>query len=200
MLGRKKMSGPDTRSFVQRIKRFFFLRRLEKLELEEDWPRFIKVARAWTRSEPEDFEAWYALGLGLSGAGDSKGELDAYRKAIELHPDDTQSLVNIGAALCELERYSEAEPFLRRAQKARHEDVLAYENLARCLVAQGKHDDVTDVLSELMKLGRLSVLGARRPELQLQVLEALQRLSPTLRDHHVQQLQPFFKSLGMPSR
>lgn len=54
------------------------------LEADGRWDQLIELARDWTRTSPEDGQAWSALGKAATQLGDSQLAMQAFRKAEEL--------------------------------------------------------------------------------------------------------------------
>jgi len=71
-------------------------------ESRQDWPKLAEVAEKWIAAEPNNTEAWYALGLGLEGLGlknPGKNEAaeKAYKQAVSLDNTNFEALVKLGA-------------------------------------------------------------------------------------------------------
>jgi hypothetical protein len=66
-------------------------------ESRQDWPKLAQVAENWTKAEPNDTEAWYALGLGLENSGKNEAAENAYKQAASLDNTNFEALVKLGA-------------------------------------------------------------------------------------------------------
>lgn len=76
----------------------------------------------------------------------------SYQTILGLTPHDPLSLNNLGAALCQLGRLREAEPYLRRAIQMRRNFVEAHFNLASVLRAKGQFPGAENSLRQALKL------------------------------------------------
>ena len=65
-------------------------------ESREDWPKLAEISEKWTKAEPKNTEAWYALGL----ANENLAKLDiaekAYQQAAKLDAGNFDALVHLG--------------------------------------------------------------------------------------------------------
>ena len=65
-------------------------------ESREDWPKLAEISERWTKAEPKNTEAWYALGL----ANENLAKLDiaekAYQQAAKLDAGNFDALVHLG--------------------------------------------------------------------------------------------------------
>ena len=78
------------------------------------------------------------LGVLLKKKGDLAGAEAAYRKAIEIDPQHTSALCNLGFLLrTERDQQAEAEQLFRRCIEINPQDPNNYNNLGETLKAQG---------------------------------------------------------------
>jgi O-antigen biosynthesis protein len=68
-----------------------------------------------TQETPNDWKAYFELGVELNNKGDLKGSVEAFEVSLRLNPKDLSSWVNAGYVLCELGRYDEALNALQKA-------------------------------------------------------------------------------------
>jgi serine/threonine protein kinase/Tfp pilus assembly protein PilF len=71
--------------------------------------------------------------------------LTAYQKLLELYPDDTFVLGNVGVSYFNLDQREDAIPYYEKAIKAGLEFAPAYTQLASCYRSIGENDKVKDV-------------------------------------------------------
>ncbi len=84
-----------------------------------------------------------AMNEGHSAAWDQNWELAAqhYRRALDEFPEDSQALSNLGLALFELQRFTEALSIYQRLATLQPEDPLAHEKMARIYERLGRLKD-----------------------------------------------------------
>ncbi|MCE1253738.1 MAG: tetratricopeptide repeat protein [Anaerolineae bacterium] len=86
-----------------------------------------------------------AMNQGYSAAWDQNWELaaDFFRKALEEIPDQPSALSNLGLALFEQQKYTEALSCYLRATKVAPSDPVPFEKIARIYERQGKLNEAT---------------------------------------------------------
>jgi tetratricopeptide (TPR) repeat protein len=67
-----------------------------------------RLLEAGVAEDPRSFEGWNALGMVRAGGGDFDGAVAAWNQALELNPEATDLLFNIGLAHAEAGRYGSA--------------------------------------------------------------------------------------------
>lgn len=87
---------------------------------------------------PDKSIRYYNLGLDAVQRNDYEGAIKLWNESLKYNPDDPETLYNIGAALATLERYPEAEPYLRRAVELNSNDADAQQLLGKSLQEQGE--------------------------------------------------------------
>lgn len=65
-------------------------------ESRQDWPKLADVASKWTQAEPNNTEAWYALGLAYENLAKSDLALQAYQQSASLDKGNFEALVRVG--------------------------------------------------------------------------------------------------------
>ena len=65
-------------------------------ESRQDWPKLAEVAERWTKAEPNNSEAWFALGLGQENNGKADAAEQAYKKAADIDSRNYEALVKVG--------------------------------------------------------------------------------------------------------
>ena len=92
--------------------------------------------------------------------GDYAGAVGFYQDFVSLHPGHAEALNNLGAALCKLGRFNEAENFFRLAIKANPKSAEAHGNLGGALRTKGQVAEAESWLRHAIKL-KPSYLDAR---------------------------------------
>ncbi len=106
----------------------------------------LETLRAFpAKPEPEpaeDSEFWFQRGLALEETGAPVAEaVAAYRKAIDLNPNASGALVNLGTISFRMRRLREAEVCYRRAVEADPSYALAHFNLGNLFDEQGRVEE-----------------------------------------------------------
>lgn len=65
-------------------------------ELQNDWSKLSEVANRWVKTEPNNTEAWYELGVANEKLGNQAEAEQAYLKSVSLDASNTDSLFRIG--------------------------------------------------------------------------------------------------------
>lgn len=65
-------------------------------ESRQDWPKLAEVSAKWTQIEPNNTEAWYALGLANENLAKQDLALKAFQQAANLDKSNFDALVHIG--------------------------------------------------------------------------------------------------------
>ncbi|MBI4508839.1 MAG: tetratricopeptide repeat protein [Deltaproteobacteria bacterium] len=109
-------------------------------ELGDGALRFARIVFAEAVERQADLaEAHHDLATTMRELGMSEDAVTHYRRALELIPEDADSLIGLGAALCDTGRVDDALAFLRRAAEAHPDSGSAFGNLGVALEAAG-HD------------------------------------------------------------
>jgi serine protease Do len=65
-------------------------------ESRQDWPKLEEVAIRWTKSEPNNTEAWTSLGLAQEEIGRAQDAEAAYKHASDVDSSNYEALVKVG--------------------------------------------------------------------------------------------------------
>jgi Flp pilus assembly protein TadD len=82
-------------------------------------------------------DAWRGLGHALHSQDRAAEAEGCFRRALEIQPNHSQALLELGQVLLQLWRPAEAEPLLRRAIELQPDFAQAYSSLGSCLAEQG---------------------------------------------------------------
>ena len=98
----------------------------------------------------------------------------AYRKALELGPNNPDTLDNLALALKDLERLDEAAALFRRALSIEQRNTNIYVHLAAVLIDQHKTDEAASTLERALALNSRShdafnLMGTRRTDVHCQM-------------------------------
>jgi Tfp pilus assembly protein PilF len=111
-------------------------------ELGEDALRFARIAFAEAvERDPSLAEAHHDLATTMRELGMADDAIGHYQKALELMPDDVDSLIGLGAAQCDAGKLDEAIVSLKRASLKHPDSGRAFANLGVALEAAGRDDE-----------------------------------------------------------
>lgn len=127
----------------------------------------------WLEVQPENPQAFYLLGTLHEALDDRTGAADAYRRSVEIDPEQDAARLHLAALLLDLAQPQEALPHLDYLRQRQPDNLEVLVNLARC------HDQLGDA-PEAMKL--LDEAIARQPRFP-QALAERGRIH--LRDQHL---------------
>ena len=92
--------------------------------------------------------------------------IDAYKKAIELYPDDLTAMHNLGVTYERLQQYQNSIPLFEELRRRGVPIVITYTNLAGDYGALGQFEKARDVLQDFLARypdNSRAYRGARRP-------------------------------------
>jgi Flp pilus assembly protein TadD len=105
-----------------------------------EWAELIDFARVWQQESPQDYKAFYYLGLGHAGLGQYVQAETAYRRALKLDESDPKVWSNLGGLLYErLNRPVDGIRCVEQALKLNPTHKLGWANLAYMVGRLGHH-------------------------------------------------------------
>jgi Tfp pilus assembly protein PilF len=111
--------------------------------------RFLDI----TRKEPDRADAWHNLALAAQRMGDDAGAAEAWRRVVELRPEDGAALNNLAWLLAtRLADPVQAESLARRAVALDGSNAEWLDTLAETLFRQGKRDEAARVEESALRL------------------------------------------------
>jgi tetratricopeptide (TPR) repeat protein len=122
------------------------------LEAAKDWSGLLEHSKRWTRAEPGESLAWYALGIAYGELGRYQEALDAYKEALRLKPDYAEAWNNLGNAYSDLGRYQEAIQAYKEALRLKPDYAEAWNNLAVAYRDQGRYQEAIQAYKEALRL------------------------------------------------
>ena len=102
-------------------------------------------------NDPDDAEAWVAVGVALRGLGEAKEAEAAYQRAIQIRPDYGAAHHNLGALLAQLSRSEEALAALDLAEKTGVRGPEIAYNRSAALAGLYRFDEAETVLADAIK-------------------------------------------------
>lgn len=108
-----------------------------------------KITEA-SKSEPLNYVLYYYRGVALEGVGDQQKALEDYQKALEIKPDFSLVLTNIGKLKARMGNYQEAIEYYKKALEAGSADVLTLYNYGVCLINIGNNSEAKTIFERLL--------------------------------------------------
>lgn len=128
----------------------FDAKEIEKLR---SFPRAANASGEQDAGRGQQAEYWFQRGLALEETGAPVGEaVAAYRKAIELNPNASGALVDLGTIAFRMRNLKEAQGFYARAMEADPEYPLAHFNLGNLHDEQGHVEEARQYYLNAIRL------------------------------------------------
>ncbi len=105
------------------------------------WADPVILWRDAAQKAPLTWAPFYALADALREQGDCAAAIPAYRRAMELLPQEPRARMNLGICLAETRRYAEARQAFEDALRADPGSVQAEDNLGRLALLAGHPDE-----------------------------------------------------------
>lgn len=105
------------------------------------WADPVTLWRDAAQKAPLTWAPFYALGDALREQGDCAAAIPAYRRAMELLPQEPRARMNLGICLAETRRYEEARQAFEDALRADPGSVQAEDNLGRLALLAGHPEE-----------------------------------------------------------
>jgi tetratricopeptide (TPR) repeat protein len=116
---------------------FAQLKRAERLFHEEQYPQAITILEQTVREYPRSSAVWHVFGRTLLKANRQAQAEAAFRKALELAPNQASSAFYLGVAVYEQGEKIKAITHFETAVRLRPDHAMAWYNLAQCRREQG---------------------------------------------------------------
>jgi Flp pilus assembly protein TadD len=115
------------------------------------WADPVALWRDAAQKAPLTWAPFYALGDTLREQGDCAGAIPAYRRAMELLPQEPRARMNLGICLAETRRYAEARQAFEDALRADPGSVQAEDNLGRLALLAGQPDEARQRFQQALR-------------------------------------------------
>lgn len=126
--------------------------RATELERKGDWTGLRDWCLAWTKSEPQNFNAWYNLGVALDRLERYTEAVDALREAVRINAGFAQAWHNLGYAYVHLKRPNDAINAFRQAVRINPGYADVWYNLGVCYLMVGDRGSAQEVVKTLKPL------------------------------------------------
>ncbi len=111
-----------------------------------------QLARELILSSPHHFFAWKVLGALLTTVGQYAAALEHTKRAVQLRPEDDESLNNMGHLLRLMQRHEEAESCLKEALQVNPRNAHASNNLGALLQEAGRIKEARDYYKNAIQI------------------------------------------------
>jgi len=125
---------------------------VETLLNEGKFQAVIDKITTASNSEPLNYVLYYYRAAALEKVGDQQKALADYQKALELKPDFSLVLTNIGKLYAKMGDYQKAIEYYKKAVEAGSTDVLALYNYGVCLINAANNTEAKTVLEKLLTI------------------------------------------------
>jgi tetratricopeptide (TPR) repeat protein len=113
----------------------------------------VRYASAWTKAEPNNSDAWAALGTAYgAGLHQPANAISAFQHFLQLKPDYPPCLNAMGVEYANLNRFPEAAAAFKRAAEKAQIRPNYWNNLAAAHAAMNKHDLALEALNNNARL------------------------------------------------
>lgn len=117
-------------------------------------------ALAAVAQDDEDSEAWWQVALSRKALGDTKNEIVALRKTVELSPDASNTWARLGDLLLKAGEKDEAKEAFEMTLACDEEQTTALEGMSSILTDENDEDQDEEEISILERIERLSSLSS----------------------------------------
>jgi len=123
------------------------------------WSDPVSLWRDAARKAPLTWAPSYALGDALREQGDCAAAIPAYRRAMELLPQEPRAPLNLGICLAETRRYAEARQAFEDALRADPGSVQAEDNLGRLALLAGHPEEARQRFRQALQWDARDLVG-----------------------------------------
>ncbi len=155
-MDQSKLQGRRLANPRDKIGVFNAISRARELGMGGNAEEGIQELKAITAEDPEIGDAWFALGNVYFRSRDFPAAIDAFRRALDLKPDDTFAVINTANAYQSMGRPDEAEAFVLDYLKRGFEDSQLYFLLGNMNFQRQKFDRAAGFFRQSLALNKES--------------------------------------------
>ena len=120
-----------------------------------DYHKVIEHYGKVTRDNPNDAEAYCAMGMAYKELGEYQRAIENYEKAISLRPDYAEAYGQMGIAYGGLGDFSKTIDYCEKAIKLQADCAVAYYGIGVVYSNMGEPDKAIDYLEQALASGRI---------------------------------------------
>ncbi len=137
-----------------------------------DWRDAEHLWVATAISSPGDPHSWNNMGDVYGNRGEYEKSIEAFKRAIQIHPNYADAYHNMGYTYLQMKKYDEAIPLFEKAVSINPNLWQAYQNLAFIAVAQKDYKKAMEYIEKAIAMNPTNVdLQKMREQIQTRLLE-----------------------------
>ncbi len=129
-----------------------WLKRAIALDELEDWQGLLDWCRKWSKSEPENANAWYNLGFAYGNLKRYDDAIEAFRQTLRIDPKNSGAWNNFGVTYSYLNRYNDAIEAYRDALHIDPTDANVWNNLGLAYGNLKRYDDAIEAYRQALRI------------------------------------------------
>jgi len=129
-----------------------WLKRAIALEKIEAWHDMIDWCLKWTKTEPQNAEGWYSLGVAFGNLNGDNEAIGAYRQALSIKPEYAEAWNNLGVIYGKIKRNNDAIDACRQALSIKPEYAEAWNNLGLFYGKLERNNDAIDAYRQALRI------------------------------------------------
>jgi tetratricopeptide (TPR) repeat protein len=111
----------------------------------------LAIWESLSESQGSNPDVWFNIGVVRHRLKDYAGAEAAYRKVLDIRPDDSDALNNLGLLLYDQQKYTEALEMFQKISSADHGSVNAQINLGAALLKAGRKAEAIEVWKTIVR-------------------------------------------------
>ena len=120
-----------------------------ELEGRQEWTELLKHAFRWTRAVPNDYRAWFNMGLAQAELDLAEQAAASYRQALRLKPQYAAAWLNLGKVLSRLNQPEVAIDAFKQATELQPRNPETWFALGAAYAASGQRAELAEIHQHL---------------------------------------------------
>ena len=121
------------------------------LEDKKNWQGMLDWCQKWTKSDCNNFNAWFCLGTAYANFNRHDDAIDAYHQALRIDPGMPNAWYNLGYAYYRVKRHNDAIDAYHQALRIDPEMASAWYNLGAAYAKLGRYDDAIEAYRQALR-------------------------------------------------
>jgi tetratricopeptide (TPR) repeat protein len=142
--GRKTVAGERSQTE--------WLKRAIALVQAKDWQGVLDWCLKWTKSEPEDADAWHYLGRAYDELKRYDEAIAAYRQALRINSEDAVCWFALGSTYADINRYDKAIEAYRQAVRIDPRDAYKWYFLGNAYGKRDRYNDAIEAFRQALRV------------------------------------------------